>query len=249
MIRVMEIKGKVAVVTGASGGIGEAAARLLAEKGASVALVARRESILKKLEKEFAGSKAFVCDMSEPELVKETFAKIIKHFGHVDILVNNASRGYDARVENIKLETFHKIFDLDVIGYLVSMRQVIPVMRKQGRGAIVNISSGTALMALPNMAGYSSLKRAVVGISLTAREELKDDNISVGVVYPFITDTDFEKNTIKEGKMKWPSGGTRWEIPPADSAEFIAEKIVDSVKSGDAEVYAHDWMKPGNRRP
>lgn len=244
----MEIKGKVAVVTGASGGIGEATARILAEKGAKVVLVARRGLILKKLEKEFAGSKAYVCDMSKPAQIKETFAKIIKHFGCVDILVNNAGRGYDAMIENMNIETFQKIFDLDVVGYLVSMQQVIPVMRKQGGGAIVNISSGTALMALPNMAGYSSLKRAVVGMSLTAREELADDNITVSVVYPFITDTDFEKNTIIEGKLKWPSGGTRREIPPADSAEYIAEKIVQAIKTGEAEIFAHDWMKPGKRR-
>lgn len=245
----MEIKDKVAIVTGASGGIGEATTRLLSQRGARVALVARREPILKKLEKEFVGSKAFVCDMSKPNEVRSAFSKIIKHFGRVDILVNNAGLGYDSQVENINVETFRKIFDLNVVGYLVAMQEVIPQMRKAGGGAIVNVSSGTALMTLPNMAGYSSLKRTIVGLSLTAREELKDDNITVGVVYPFITDTDFEKNTIKEGKMKWPSGESRREIPPADSAVYIAEKIVDSVKSGEAEVYAHDWMKPGNRRP
>ncbi len=241
----MKIKGRVVIVTGASGGIGEATARLLAKKGVKVALIARRKKKLEKLEKELPNSKAFVCDMSKPSQVRETFGKIIKHFGRVDILVNNAGRGYDAQVENINIETFHKIFDLDVVGYVVAMHQVIPIMRKQGGGAIVNISSGTALMHLPNMAGYSSLKRAVVGLSLAAREELKDDKITVSIVYPFITDTDFEKNTIKEGEMKWPSRDGEREIPPADSAQYIAEKILDAIKSGKAEVFAHEWMKQG----
>ena len=78
------------------------------------------------------------------------------------------------------------------------MQQVIPIMRKQGGGTIINISSGTALMYLPNNGAYSSLKRALASISLTAREELKKDNIIVSVVYPYITLTNFEKNTIKD---------------------------------------------------
>lgn len=244
----MEIKNRIAIVTGASGGIGEATARLLTKKGAKVALIARSRDKLLKLEEELAGSKAFVCDMSKPTQIKETFARIIAHFGKVDILVNNAGQGYDALIENININTWHKIFDLDVVGYVVSMQQVIPLMRKQGGGAIVNISSGTALMALPNMAGYSSLKRTVVGLSLTAREELADDKISVSVVYPFITDTDFEKNTIHVGKPRWPQNGGRREIPPADSADYAARKIIEAIESGDAEVFAHEWMKPGKRR-
>lgn len=243
----MEIKNTIAIVTGASGGIGEATARLLTQSGAKVALVARSKDKLLKLEMELLGSKAYVCDMSKSKQIKEMVTKVIKHFGRVDILINNAGQGYDASIENINLDTFRKNFELNVVGYLVSTQLVIPVMRKQGGGAIVNVSSGTALMALPNMAAYSSLKRVIVGISLTAREELKDDKISVSVVYPYITETDFEKNTIKEGKMKWSSDGEGYEQPPADSADYIAGKILEAIKSGDAEVFAHDWMKPGKR--
>lgn len=116
-------------------------------------------------------------------------------------------------------------------------------MRRQGQGAIINISSGTALMYLPNMGAYSSLKRALVGISLTAREELKKKNISVSVVYPYITDTDFEKNTLKDGleDMEWGEGSGPSQ--PPDTAEFIAEKILEAVKTGEAEIFAHEWMK------
>ena len=95
------------------------------------------------------------------------------------------------------VEVFHCIFDLDVLGPVVAMQQVIPIMRKQGGGVIVNISSGLALMYLPGMSVYSSLKRALSHMSLTAREELKDDKIVVSVMYPYITATDFEENTIK----------------------------------------------------
>jgi len=121
------------------------------------------------------------------------------------------------------------------------MQLVIPVMRSRGGGAIVNVSSGTALMHLPNMSPYSSAKRALAGISLTAREELKKDNIIVSVVYPFITDTDFEKNTIKGVfEVEDPDGGGKFT---PDTPEYIARRIIEGIESEAAEIFAHDWMK------
>jgi short-subunit dehydrogenase len=143
-------------------------------------------------------------------------------------------------VEKTDIDTFHYIFDLDVIGPLVAMQQVIPIMRKQGGGAIINLSSGTALMYLPNMSAYSASKRALAGISLTAREELKKDNITVGVVYPYITLTEFEKDTIKAPGDNREQGSSPF---PADTADYVAQKILDGIESGEAEIFAHDWMK------
>jgi short-subunit dehydrogenase len=144
-------------------------------------------------------------------------------------------------VEKIDIGTFRYIYDLNVIGAVVAMQQVIPVMKKHGGGSIINISSGTALMNLPGMSPYSSSKRALAGISLAARQELEKDHIVVSVVYPYITLTEFEKNTIRavpvpEDKME------RTRPYPADSAEFVAEKIVAGIISGDAEIFSHDWM-------
>jgi short-subunit dehydrogenase len=99
-------------------------------------------------------------------------------------------------------------------------------------------------MVLPNMAAYSSLKRALAGISLTAREELKQDNINVGVVYPYITLTDFEKNTLKtrqQEEQDWNSDDP--DFKPPDTAEYVAEKILEGIKSETVEIFVHDWMK------
>ncbi len=241
----MEVKNKAAIVTGASSGIGEATARLLTKKGARVALVARSKEKLTKLSQELPGSLVVVCDMMDPVVVKAMVKKVSDHYKGVDVLVNNAGQGYDAIIENININTFRKLFNLDLVGPLVAMQEVIPLMRKKGQGAIINISSGTALMALPNMAGYSSLKRALAGISLTAREELKSDNIKVSVVYPFITETNFEKNTIKDGEpLEFSRDEERgFELPSPDSADFVADKIVQAIEIGEAEIFAHDWMK------
>lgn len=237
----MEIEGKVAIVTGASTGIGRATAIMLAKNGTKVALVARSIEKLEKLAKEIPDSLVIQTDMTKEEEIKAMVKKVKEYFGRIDILVNNAGRGYDAAVEKIDSKTFRELFELDLLGPVIAMQEVIPIMRKQGGGAIVNISSGTALMALPNMGGYSSLKRALAGISLTAREELKKDNIQVSVVYPYMTLTEFEKNTIKAGSdREWTGGGN---MRPPDSAEFVAEKIIEGIKSGEAEIFVHEWMK------
>jgi len=111
----------------------------------------------------------------------------------------------------------------------------------------MNISSGLALMYLPGMSIYSSLKRALAHISLTAREELKEYKISVSVMYPYITTTDFEENTIKSVMTTEEGEQEEGEYEGApfepDTAEYVARKIVEGIESGEAEVFAHDWMK------
>lgn len=242
----MDVQNKVVIVTGASSGIGLATAKLLVGHGAKLALVSRSKEKLEKLSRELPNSIAITADMTKIPEIKRMVALTQERFDRVDILINNAGQGYDASVEKTDIDTFHYIFNLEVIGPLVAMQQVIPIMRKQGGGAIINISSGTALMYLPNMSAYSASKRALAGISLTAREELNGDNIIVSVMYPYITLTDFEKNTIRES----PADEKELEVSgpfPADTAEHVAQKILEGIESGEAELYAHDWMKKMGR--
>jgi short-subunit dehydrogenase len=238
----MDVQNKVAIVTGASSGIGLATAKLLAEREAKLVLVSRSKEKLEKLAKEIPNSLAVPADMTSVSEIKNMIEKAQEHFGKIDILVNCAGQGYDAPVEKTNIKTLRYIFDLDIVGPLVAMQQVIPIMRRQGGGTIINISSGTALMLLPNNGGYSSLKRALAHISLTAREEVKKDNIIVSVVYPYMTLTDFEKNTIKDFV---PESGEQEESPPfpPDTAEYVAHKILEGIETGEAEIFAHDWMR------
>ncbi len=233
----MNVKGKVAIVTGASSGIGLATAKLLSQNGAKVVLAARSLDKLEKISKELPDSLVVKADMTDEKQIKAMVAKSIQHFGRVDILVNNAGRGYDSLIEEIETDKLKDLFNLNLVGSVVAMREVIPIMKKQGGGAIINISSGTAQMAIPGIGAYSSTKRALVGISLTAREELAKDNIIVGVIYPYITNTNFYKNKINGEEV--PDEENMY-LKEGDSPEVVAQKVLELIESEKAEVFVHE---------
>jgi short-subunit dehydrogenase len=240
----MNIKDKVIIVTGASSGIGEACAKLLGQKGGKVVLASRSTEKLNEIAQNLSESLVIPTDTTKPKDIENLISKTMKKFGRIDILINNAGRGYSSMVESIDIQKLQDLFQLNFVGPLIAMQLVIPIMRNQKSGSIVNISSGTALMAIPGLAAYSSTKRALVGLSLTAQEELKKDNIKVSIVYPYITETNFYKNTLQnETRVSGESGHIWKPDPPADSSEYVAEKIFEVIQSGAPEMYVHDWMK------
>src|SRR5579862_965160 len=145
----MQIKDGVFIVTGASSGIGLATAIALSDCGAKVALLARSTDALVEVSQKLPGSLPVTADMTAFDRVREAVGVIQKHYGRVDGLVNNAGRGYAATLEEIDPALFDEIFHLNVLGPIVAMQAVIPIMRAQGGGSIVNINSGTAFMTVP----------------------------------------------------------------------------------------------------
>lgn len=238
----MIIQDKVVIVTGASSGIGEATAKILTEHGAKVVLAARSKDKLEALGKKLKDSFIIPTDMKDPQAVKNLVKRTVDHYGQLDIIINNAGIGYDVAVEKIDTKFYQELFQLNVVGPLILMQEAIPHMRKSGEGAIVNISSGTALMAIPNLGAYSSLKRALDGISQTARAELETDNIKVSVVYPYITNTDFGKNVMSGPRHK-TTAHDDGVLPDGDPPGLVAEKILEVIESSEAEILAHDWMR------
>ena len=180
--------------------------------------------------------------MTKEQDVRGMVEKTVNHYGRLDILINNAGRGYDAPLEQIDTAKYRELFELDVVGPLVAMQAAIPIMRRQGGGLIINVSSGTSLMYLPNMSAYSSVKRALNAVTLTAREELASDNIKVSVVYPYMTLTDFDKNMVGAADfVETPAEDSGFR--PPDTPEHVAERILEGIGSGEPEIFAHDWMK------
>jgi short-subunit dehydrogenase len=235
----MKIQDHVFIVTGASSGIGLSTAAALSEKGAKVALLARTKQALEELASQLPGSLPVVADMTDFEGIRQAVKTVHEHYGRIDGLVNNAGRSYAAAVEEIDPKLFDEIFHLNVLGPIIAMQAVIPIMRAQGAGSIVNVNSGTAFMTVPKYSVYSSSKRALLGFSLTARAELEKDGIVVSEVYPFITATNFGKN-----RMGNPSGGgPAANYAEGDKPEYVAGLIVQAIEEGQAQYFANERLR------
>jgi len=236
----MEIANKIIVITGASQGIGLATAKLLAERGAKLVLAARSASTLKNLEKELPDSIAVPTDMRDPVAIANLIETAVGHFGRIDILVNNAGQGMYGPFESIDIEKYKSIMELNVYGPLRAMQAVIPQMRGQGGGMILNISSRVSKNYFPNLSAYASTKYALNALSLTARQELQKDNIIVSVMHPKMTATNFGKNAFRTQEFQNQRPGDAQNAnrpcPEVDTAEQVAEKIIEQIESETSEM-------------
>lgn len=235
----MQINDHVFIVTGASSGIGLSTAIALSARGAKVALLARSTEALQNLAQQLPESLPVTADMTQFEHVRQAVRTVHGHYGRVDGLVNNAGRSYATSVEEIDPAIFDEIFHLNVLGPIVAMQSVIPLMRVQGGGTIVNINSGTAFMTIPEYSVYSASKRALLGVSLTARSELEKDRIVVSEIYPLVTATNFGRN-----RMASPIGGgpsTNYAV--GDKPELVADLVVKAIEEGQAQYFANDGLR------
>ncbi|QBD76457.1 SDR family NAD(P)-dependent oxidoreductase [Ktedonosporobacter rubrisoli] len=240
----MEIAGKVVLITGASSGIGRASARLFAQRGAKLALAARSAEKLKQLASELPEALAVPTDMRDEAAVRRMVAQTQEYYKRIDVLINNAGQGLMVPIEKVNLETYRSVFELNVVSVIAAMQQAIPVMRAQGGGVIINISSGTSKLPpekyRTNPVGpYASTKYALNAITLIGRQELAADNISLGLVYPGVTATNFF-NALAEGRQ---SASMPASAMPVESAESVAEKILEAVETQVAEVYTENLKK------
>jgi short-subunit dehydrogenase len=239
----MDITGKVVLVTGASEGIGAATAQVLTARGAKVALAARSLDKLNELSGELADSFAVQVDMTKPESIIAMVDSVIEHYGRIDVLVNNAGRALRAPIADVKIADFQNIVDLNVYGPLLALQTVVPHMRQQGGGSIVNVSSNVSKMAIPTIGAYAATKYALNGLTLTARGELAEHGIVVTVMYPGQTATNFGRNaTVDQSMASAPPPSSGSNTTP-DTAQDVAERILDAIANGPAEQYMSPEME------
>jgi short-subunit dehydrogenase len=236
----VELVGAVIIVTGASSGIGAATARLAAARGANVVLAARRVARITELAEELPGALAVPADLRDPAQIVRLVDATLDWFGRVDILVNNAGQGLHVPLEQVRLDDLRAITELNVYAPLLAMQAVIPPMRRQGAGVIVNVSSMTSRMVLPGVGGYSATKSALNMLSQVARRELAPDGIVVSIVYPSVTATEFHQSLAAGARVD----GNSWAVR-ADSAESVAEAIVGVIGSGEEEIMLTSGWNPG----
>ena len=229
----MTVEDKVILITGGSEGIGKVTAELLDTKGAKVAIAARSKDKLDEIAGGFKDGLAVQVDMTDPASITAMIDAVQKHYGRIDILINNAGQSVLAPVIDIDIEDFKKIMELNVYGPLRAMQAVVPIMKAQGGGMIINISSNVSKMAIPMLGAYAATKYALNGLTLTARNELAPDGIVVSLVHPGATATAFGQNAIRSSKAVFnrPAG------MEADPPEAVAEKIVEAINKQPAEQY------------
>src|SRR5690242_11112288 len=181
------------VITGASSGIGAATARAAAARGASVVLGARRAGRLQELAAELDGAVAVRTDVTRRSDLDALVKAALDVHGRVDVLVNNAGQGLHLPLAEVTAEDLRAVLDLNVVAALEAMQAVLPPMKAQGRGAIVNVSSGTTRGAFPGVGAYAASKAALNMLSAVARKEFAPYGIVVSTIYPFITATEFHE--------------------------------------------------------
>lgn len=230
------LEGTAALVTGASSGIGAATARALAEAGARVALLARRKERLEALAGEIhrRGGEAMVCpaDVTDPVAIQTAVEQVLGRWGRIDLLVNNAGQGLAAPLEATTAEELRNLLEVNLVGVLTATRAVLPAMRKQGSGHIINVSSVVGRRGIPFGSAYSATKFAMVGLTECLRQELPGTGIHVSLVYPIYT-TETEFHEVQAQKVRMPRRG------PAQSARQVANAIVRCARRPRPEVYPY----------
>jgi short-subunit dehydrogenase len=239
----MEIREQVVVITGASSGIGEALAREVYARGGVPVIAARRADRLEALSKDLGGALAVQTDVTDVDQLAALIDQTMEKHGRIDVLVNNAGQGISAPVADLSVESLRQITDVNLIAPTVAMRLVHPIMKKQGAGTIINVSSElTRLpMMIPGYAAYVGAKSAINKISETARTEMAKDGIMVSLILPFITQSEFDQAQIREGESSdGPPPGMQ-----GDTSEHVAEKMIELIESGEPEIS----LLPDSLRP
>jgi NAD(P)-dependent dehydrogenase (short-subunit alcohol dehydrogenase family) len=227
------LKGKVAIVTGASSGIGEATARELAARGASVVLASRAAGKLEVLRRGISASGgvalAVETDVSDRESVEAMVRRAVEELGSLDVLVNNAGLGLSGKIAEVRTEDVRHVFEVNTVGPLNCIQAALPHMGEGGR--VINVSSVVGRRAIPKVGAYCASKFALNALTDALRVEVAGRGITVTSVYPGTTRTSFRENSrrTKDEKRGWrPKGVT---------PDRVAQKIADAAERGTRDVY------------
>lgn len=223
----MQVRGSVAVVTGASSGIGRATALVFAQQGAQVVLAARRKDRLKQLEEEIeaSGGRALAvpCDVTDLGDIRRLEAVVDGAFGRCDILVNNAGIPAGGRFEELDWDKIQSVVDTNLLSVLFATKTFLPGMLRRHRGHIVNVASLAGRHAVPGSGVYSATKHAVVAFSESTNHETASRGVLVTAVNPGFVDTEGFPQGDLPGKIVMP-------------VEKVAAAIVRVVRKGQAPV-------------
>jgi short-subunit dehydrogenase len=247
----MDLKNRVPIITGAGSGIGKATALELSKYGCTCALVGRTESklreVLDRVRNSAPDSMVAVCDVSDMMQVKQTVQAVYERYGKIDILINNAGMMIVKFFEETSQEEFDRIMAVNFYGGVNFIRAVLPIMQKQGRGVIINVTSVGGRLVVPGTAVYAASKAAFQGFSESLYFELKDRGIHVGIILPGGTRTGiFDASTTKLGKYYQSQSKTEPKIAAKAIKQAIEKErfVTITPSSYKLLIESHDFF-PG----
>jgi NAD(P)-dependent dehydrogenase (short-subunit alcohol dehydrogenase family) len=189
----IRLEGRVAVITGAAGVIGTATMRLLAERGAHIVAVDRKQQDLRAAIADLPGSAralTVAADVTREDEVADYVRAAVDTFGTIDVFYNNAGvEGDIGPITRYSLEAFRKVIDVNVVGVFLGLKHVLPVMLKQNKGSVINTASIAGLIGTPDIAAYSASKHAVIGLTKSAALECTSTGVRVNCVCPGLIDS------------------------------------------------------------
>jgi len=233
----MDLQNKIAIVTGATKGIGRAIAGALAAAGSAVCISARKQEEIDEAVVALNGSGkgrviGFACDVRDYDQVKGLLTHTVKELGGLDILVNNAGIGIFESVEQTSPEDFRAVLETNLFGVFYCCHEAIPEMKKRGGGYIINISSLAGANPHPRMAAYNASKFALNGFSEALMQEVRHDHIKVSYIMPGSVNTEFGGDS--------PSDEKSWQLTPKD----IARVVMDLLNHDDRSLPSRVEIRP-----
>lgn len=231
------------MITGASMGIGEAITKLFANQGAQVVMLSR-DAVRAEAARGRIGhpeqTLALACDVRHREEIDRVVGLTMHHFQRIDIWVNNAGHGLLDSIASVKMSDFRELFETNLFGTVDGMQAVIPIMKQQGSGTIVNISSVAGHIPIPFHASYSGTKFAVNAIGKAARVELAAAGINVLTVCPGYVKTEFSANAVRGSQPI----RVRPKAARGISAERVARAVLRGIQKQKREVVVPWTMHP-----
>jgi short-subunit dehydrogenase len=232
----MNVKGRVAIVTGASTGIGREVARELASRSATVVLASRNREKLEAVAEDLAPYPGLTLviptDVTDRYAVEALARRTVEVYGSIDILVNNAGMGLFAPIAGGSIENARRLFEVNFWGAVQSIQATVPYMQSQRRGHIVNVSSIAGWIAPPHMGMYAATKFALRAVSDSLRVELAGSGVNVSTIFPGLTQTQFTENMVQEVAVPHIPPVVRWATP-----QTVASRVIQAIRWGWRDVF------------
>ena len=234
----MDLKGAVAIITGASKGIGSEIAIALANEGVTVVLAARNSeslmSVQSKIENQGGTARVITTDVTSEHSVKNLAVETIKHFGKIDILINNAGVGVYTNVIDMKTADYEAMMNVNLKGVFLCSREVLPAMIKQKRGEIINIASLAGKNSFAGGSVYSATKWGLIGFGRSLMLEVRDHNIRVVTICPGSVNTHFADKESDRPEI----------IQPEDVAHTVLFDLTMPNRVNVSEIDIRPTIKP-----